>query len=61
MHTNRYELSGIVVSASQIQTLLKRLMRQHPDNFLLGDACLLAEQIDEVAEELLWSTPQGGT
>jgi|JI10StandDraft_1071094.scaffolds.fasta_scaffold1130635_3 recombinational DNA repair protein RecR len=53
------ELSGIVVSASQIQTILKRLMRQQPDNVLLATAFNIAEHIDEVAEDLLWSTPEG--
>jgi hypothetical protein len=50
------ELSGIVVSASQIQTILKRLMRQQPDSMLLATAFNLAENIGDVAEDLLWET-----
>jgi hypothetical protein len=55
MHPDSLTLSGIVVSAFAIQSILKSLMHQQPDNILLAEACLLAEQIDEEADELLLS------
>jgi hypothetical protein len=48
------QLSNIVVDAHHIQVILKRLMRQQPDNMLLATALNIAEHIDETAEDLLY-------
>jgi hypothetical protein len=55
MHSNSHALSGIAVSAFAIQPILKPLMQKQPDNILLAEACLLAEKIDDEAEELMFS------
>lgn len=48
-------LSGIVTQAVAIQDLLSTLLQQQPGNSLINAALLFATQIDEAAEELLWS------
>lgn len=58
MQSTSHALSGIVVSAFAIQSILKSLMHQQPENLLLAEACLLAEKIDDEADALLWS--EGG-